>query len=207
MGSCCDIIGVRSFAGLKDKAEDYEERVINQFIKYSGRPCSAWRPPPAIRSKALPISSPSRSTRPRLVRKCHDMGSTPRGASQAVPNSFVQWMVAAGYEVVVTHPEGYELDSAFLRRCDHRLRPAPCACGCRFVYAKNWSAYVDPHYGEVLCKSRDWTVDAEDGSHQYAYFMHCLPVRRGMIVTDDVIEVRGRSSFPRLPTVRSRLRQ
>ncbi len=91
--------------------------------------------------------------------------------------------------MVVTHPEGYELDSAFTEGATIDYDQRHALAGADFVYAKNWSAYADPHYGEVLCKSRDWTVDAEKMTlTNNAYFMHCLPVRRGMIVTDDVIE-------------------
>ncbi|MFG6423839.1 MAG: acetylornithine carbamoyltransferase [Paramuribaculum sp.] len=190
MGSYCDIIGVRSFAGLKDKAEDYEERVINQFIKYSGRPVfsmeAATGHPLQSFADLITIEEHKTKARPKVVMT---WAPHPKALPQAVPNSFVQWMVAAGYEVVVTHPEGYELDSAFTEGATIDYDQRHALAGADFVYAKNWSAYADPHYGEVLCKSRDWTVDAEKMTlTNNAYFMHCLPVRRGMIVTDDVIE-------------------
>jgi N-succinyl-L-ornithine transcarbamylase len=93
------------------------------------------------------------------------------------------------YEFVITHPEGYELDPKFVGRAkvEYDQRKAfECA---DFIYAKNWSAYAGDNYGKVLCTDRDWTVDSEKMAlTNNAFFMHCLPVRRNMIVTDEVIE-------------------
>ena len=93
------------------------------------------------------------------------------------------------YEFVITHPEGYELDPKFVGRAkvEYDQRKAfECA---DFIYAKNWSAYAGDNYGKVLCTDRGWTVDAEKMAlTNNAFFMHCLPVRRNMIVTDEVIE-------------------
>ena len=98
-------------------------------------------------------------------------------------------MVAAGYDVVVTHPEGYELDPSFTTGAEIVYDRKKAFEGADFIYAKNWSAYADPNYGKVLNTDRTWTVDSEAmGWTDDAYFMHCLPVRRNMIVTDDVIE-------------------
>lgn len=190
MGSYCDIIGVRSFASLKDKAEDYEERVINQFIKYSGRPVFSMEAATGhpLQSFADLITIEEHKTKP-VPKVVMTWAPHPRALPQAVPNSFVQWMVAAGYDVTVTHPEGYELAEEFTRgaRIDYDQNRA--LAGADFVYAKNWSAYADPNYGKILSTSREWTVDAAKMAlTDNAYFMHCLPVRRGMIVTDDVIE-------------------
>ncbi len=190
MGSYCDIIGVRSFAGLKDKAEDYEERVINQFICYSGKPVfsmeAATGHPLQSFADLITVEEHKTKERPKVVMT---WAPHPRALPQAVPNSFAQWMVAAGYDVVITHPEGYELDPAFTAGATIDYDQRHALEGADFVYAKNWSAYTDPNYGKVLNKSREWTVDAEKMAlTNNAYFMHCLPVRRGMIVTDDVIE-------------------
>ena len=90
---------------------------------------------------------------------------------------------------MIAHPEGYELDPRFVggARVEHDQRRA--LEGADFVYAKNWAAYADPNYGRVLSRDRDWTVDAEKMAlTNDAFFMHCLPVRRNMIVTDEVIE-------------------
>ena len=190
MGSYCDIIGVRSFAGLKDKKEDYEERVIEQFIKYSGRPVfsmeAATRHPLQSFADLSTIEEFKTKPRPKVVMT---WAPHPRALPQAVPNSFAEWMNATDYEFVITHPHGYELDPAFTGNARIEYDQRKALEGADFVYAKNWSAYADPNYGKVLSTDRDWTVDAEKMAlTNNAYFMHCLPVRRNMIVTDDVIE-------------------
>lgn len=190
MGSYCDIIGVRTFAGLHDKAEDYEERVINQFIRYSGRPVfsmeSATVHPLQAFADLITIEEHKTKTRPKVVLS---WAPHPRALPQAVPNSFAQWMVAAGYDVVVTHPHGYELDPKFTAGATIDYDQRHALAEADFVYAKNWSAFADPNYGKILSTDRDWTIDAEHMAlTDNAFFMHCLPVRRGMIVTDDVIE-------------------
>ena len=190
MGSYCDIIGVRSFAGLKDKAEDYEERVISQFIKYSGRPVfsmeAATRHPLQSFADLITIEEYKTKARPKIVMT---WAPHPRALPQAVPNSFAEWMNATDYEFVITHPRGYELAPQFVGNARVEYDQRKALEGADFVYAKNWSAYADPNYGKVLSADRDWTVDtAKMALTDNAYFMHCLPVRRNMIVTDDVIE-------------------
>lgn len=190
MGSYCDIIGVRSFAGLKDKAEDYEERVVNQFIKYSGRPVmsmeAATGHPLQSFADLITIEEFKEVERPKIVMT---WAPHPKALPQAVPNSFAEWMVAAGYDLVITHPEGYELDPAFTAGATIEYDQRKAFEGADFVYAKNWSAYSGDNYGKVLSTDRSWTVDADKMAlTNNARFMHCLPVRRNMIVTDEVIE-------------------
>ena len=190
MASYCDIIGVRSFAQLKDKAEDYEERVIEQFIRYSGRPVfsmeAATRHPLQSFADLITIEEYKTKERPKVVLT---WAPHPKALPQAVPNSFAEWMNATDYEFVITHPEGYELDPQFVGRAKVEYDQRKAFEGADFIYAKNWSAYADPNYGQVISTDRDWTVDAEKMAlTNNAYFMHCLPVRRNMIVTDEVIE-------------------
>lgn len=190
MGCYCDIIGVRSFAGLKDKAEDYEERVLEQFIRYSGRPVfsmeAATRHPLQSFADLITIEEYKKKKRPKVVMT---WAPHPRALPQAVPNSFAEWMNDAGYDFVITHPEGYELDPRFVGNARVEYDQRKALEGADFVYAKNWSAYADPNYGKVINTDRSWTVDTEKMAlTDNAYFMHCLPVRRNMIVTDDVIE-------------------
>jgi len=98
-------------------------------------------------------------------------------------------MVAAGYRVVITHPRGYELDPSFTQGAEIQYDQQEAFKGADFIYAKNWAAYTDPNYGKILSTDRAWTVDsAKMALTDNAYFMHCLPVRRNMIVTDQVIE-------------------
>ena len=190
MGCYCDLIGVRSFAGLKDKAEDYDERIIEQFIKYSGRPVvsmeAATCHPLQAFADLITIEEYKTKERPKVVMT---WAPHPRALPQAVPNSFAEWMNAAGYDFVITHPHGYELDPKFTGNARIEYDQDKALAGADFVYAKNWSAYADPNYGKILSTDRSWTVDtAKMALTDNAYFMHCLPVRRNMIVTDDVIE-------------------
>ncbi len=190
MGSYCDIIGVRSFAGLKDRNEDYEERVIEQFIKYSGRPVlsmeAATRHPLQSFADMITIEEHKRTARPKVVLT---WAPHPKALPQAVANSFVEWVLKSDYELVITHPKGYELDEEFTRGAVIEYDQRKAFEGADFIYAKNWSAYSGENYGKVLSVDKDWTVDAEKMAlTNNAYFMHCLPVRRNMIVTDEVIE-------------------
>jgi N-succinyl-L-ornithine transcarbamylase len=190
MGSYCDIIGVRSFAGLKDKAADYEERVIEQFIKYSGRPVfsmeAATRHPLQSFADLITIEEFKTVERPKVVLT---WAPHPNPLPQAVGNSFAEWMNATDYDFVITHPHGYELDQKFVGNAPVEYDQLKAFEGADFIYAKNWSAYADPNYGKVLSRDRSWTVDAAKMAvTNNAYFMHCLPVRRNMIVADEVID-------------------
>ena len=228
MGCYCDLIGVRSFAGLTDRDYDYAETVLQQFIKYSGRPVFAMETATVhplqafadlitieeywgderleMRNEKCDYSQGEKSSgesnhishlspltshlsRPKVV-----LTWAPhcRALPQAVPNSFAQWMRAADVDFVITHPKGYELDPKFVgdARVEYDQRKA--FEGADFIYAKNWSnpGVTNPaDYGKITCDDRSWTVDTEHMSWtNNAKFMHCLPVRRNLIVTDDVIE-------------------
>ena len=190
MGCYCDVIGVRSFARFENKADDYEERILNQFIRYSGRPVFAMETatvhPLQSFADLITIEEHKTKARPKVVLT---WAPHPRVLPQAVPNSFAQWMNAADYELVITHPHGYELNPAFTGNAPIVYDQDEALRGADFVYAKNWSAYADPNYGKILCTDRSWTITTEKMAlTDNAYFMHCLPVRRNMIVSDDVIE-------------------
>lgn len=190
MGSYCDIIGVRSFAGLKDHDEDYEERVLSQFIKYSGRPVfsmeAATRHPLQSLADLITIEEFKPVKRPKVVLT---WAPHPKALPHAVPNSFAEWMNATDYEFVITHPEGYELAPEFTGNATVEYDWCKAYEGAHFIYAKNWSAYRAPNYGKVISTDRSWMVDKEKMLlTDNAFFMHCLPVRRNMIVTDEVIE-------------------
>lgn len=193
MGCYCDMIGVRSFAGLTDREYDYAETVLHQFIKYSGRPVFAMETatvhPLQAFADLITIEEHKTKARPKVV-----LTWAPhcRALPQAVPNSFAQWMNAADVDLVITHPEGYELDPKFTAGARIEYDQMKALEGAGFVYAKNWSCpgVTNPaDYGKIISKDMSWTIDAAhmavtDGGK----FMHCLPVRRGLIVTDDVIE-------------------
>ena len=190
MGSYCDVIGVRSFARFESKADDYNEVILNQFIKYSGRPVfsmeAATRHPLQSFADLITIEEYKKTARPKVVMT---WAPHPKALPQAVPNSFAEWMNAADCDFVITHPEGYELDPKFVGGARVEYDQDKALEGADFVYAKNWAAYADPNYGKVINTDRSWTVTAEKMAlTNNAYFMHCLPVRRNMIVSDDVIE-------------------
>ncbi|MFA5210210.1 MAG: N-acetylornithine carbamoyltransferase [Proteiniphilum sp.] len=190
MGSYCDVIGVRSFAQFENKENDYNELILNQFIRYSGKPVfsmeAATRHPLQSFADLITIEEYKKRARPKVVLT---WAPHPRALPQAVPNSFAEWMNATDYEFVITHPEGYELDPQFVGDATVEYDKEKAYRDADFIYAKNWAAYRDPHYGKVLSTDRTWTVDAAKMAlTNDAYFMHCLPVRRNMIVSDDVID-------------------
>ena len=202
MGCYCDLIGVRSFAGLTDREYDYAETVLQQFIKYSGRPVFAMETATVHPLQAFAdlitieeswkrsVGNGSAVARPKVV-----LTWAPhcRALPQAVPNSFAQWMNAApDVDLVITHPKGYELDPQFVGDAVVEYDQRKAFEGADFIYAKNWSnpGVTNPaDYGKNTCEDRSWTVDNEHMSWtNNGKFMHCLPVRRNLIVTDDVIE-------------------
>lgn len=200
MGCYCDLIGVRSFAGLSDREYDYAETVINQFIKYSGRPVFAMESATVHPLQAfadLITITEQKIKRPKVV-----LSWAPhcRALPQAVPNSFAEWMNAADVDFVVTHPEGYELDPKFVGNARVEYDQMKALEGADFVYAKNWSCpgVTNPaDYGKILSKDMSWTIDAAHMAvTNNGKFMHCLPVRRGLIVTDDVIESKNSLVIP-----------
>nr|WP_321450283.1 N-acetylornithine carbamoyltransferase [uncultured Carboxylicivirga sp.] len=188
IGRYCDIIAVRSFASFEDKDADYEERILNQFIQYSGVPVismeSATRHPLQAFADLFTIEENKTKEKPKVVLT---WAPHPRALPQAVPNSFVEWMKEADVEFVVTHPKGYELAPEFSDGVTVEYDQKKAFEGADFIYAKNWASYND--YGKVLSKDMSWTVDEEKMAlTNSAKFMHCLPVRRNMIVTDAVID-------------------
>lgn len=193
MGSYCDIIGVRSFATFESRKDDYEEKILNQFIKYSGRPVffmeSATVHPLQSFADLITIEEHKRTARPKVVLT---WAPHPKALPQAVPNSFAEWMNAADVDFVITHPEGYELDPKFAGNARVEYDQMKAFEGADFIYAKNWSCpgVTRPEdYGKILSKDMDWTVSSRQMAvTNNAFFMHCLPVRRNMIVTDEVIE-------------------
>ena len=193
MGCYCDIIGVRSFAGLKDRDYDYAETIYHQFLQYSGKPVFAMETatvhPLQAFADLITIEEHKEVKRPKVVLT---WAPHPRSLPQAVPNSFAEWMNAADVDLVITHPKGYELDPKFVGNAVVEYDQRKALEGADFVYAKNWSCpgVTSPaDFGQILSKDMGWTIDTEHMSWtNNAQFMHCLPVRRNMIVTDDVIE-------------------
>ena len=188
IGQYYDIIGIRAFAHLQDREEDYAERVIEQFKKYAGVPVisleSPIRHPLQSLTDLITIEEHKTTEKPKVVLS---WAPHPKALPQAVANSFLEWTTAAGYDVTVAHPRGYELSEDFTRgvRVTHKQEEA--FEGADIIYTKNWSSYQD--YGKVLSIAPDWMITADKMklTHE-AKFMHCLPVRRNVIVADEVID-------------------
>ena len=193
MTNYCDIIGARSFARFENREDDYTEKILNQFIQYSGKPVfsmeAATGPPLQAFADLITINEYKRNQRPKVVLT---WAPHPRALPQAVPNSFADFMNEANVDFIITHPEGYELDPVFVRGAHVEYDQQKAFEGADFIYAKNWACpgVTRPEdYGKILCKDMNWMVDATHMSWtNNAFFMHCLPVRRNMIVSDDVIE-------------------
>jgi len=188
IGQYCDVIGVRAFAGLKDRGKDYSEKILNQFVEYSGVPVvsmeGATRHPLQSYADLLTIEEHKTKERPKVVLT---WAPHPKALPQAVANSFVEWMQETDYELVVTHPKGYELAPEFMKNVKVEYDPQKAYKEADFIYAKNWSSFTD--YGKVLSQDFAWTVDEEKMAlTNNAKFMHCLPVRRNVVVSDAVID-------------------
>ena len=190
MGSMCDMIGVRSFARFESREDDYNEVILNQFIQYSGKPVfsmeAATRHPLQTFADIITIEEHKTKARPKVVMT---WAPHPRALPQAVPNSFAEGMSMTDYDFVIANPEGYDLALEFVGNAKVTHNQDEALEGADFVYAKNWAPYREDIYGKVVNYDMDWTVSAKKMAlTDNAFFMHCLPVRRNMIVTDEVIE-------------------
>jgi N-succinyl-L-ornithine transcarbamylase len=188
IGQYCDIVGIRSFPSFESKEKDYSEKIIKDFIKYCGKPVvsleSATLHPLQSLADLITITELKKTKRPKVVLT---WAPHPRRLPQAVANSFAEWMNKADVDFVVTHPKGYELDKKFTGDATIEYDQDKAFEGADFIYAKNWSSYEQ--YGEILSEDPNWTVSLEkmkltnDGK-----FMHCLPVRRNVVVNDEVLD-------------------
>ncbi|GAB4339634.1 MAG: acetylornithine carbamoyltransferase [Flammeovirgaceae bacterium] len=184
----CDILGVRTFAGLQDREKDYAEEVLMKFVKYSSIPVvsleSATRHPFQSLADWMTIEEHKKTSHPKVVLT---WAAHPKALPQAVPNSFVEWMKIAPVDLVVTHPEGYELADEFSHGVKVVYHQDEALKDADFVYAKNWSSYK--YYGQIYNSDRSWMITPEKMAlTNNAKFMHCLPVRRNVIVADAVID-------------------
>lgn len=190
MANYCDIIGIRAFAQLKDKKQDDQETILNQFVQHAQKPIfsmeSATGHPLQALADLITIQTYKKTKRPKVVLT---WAPHPKALPQAVANSFADFMNQADVEFVITHPKGYELNQQYTRQATIQHDQIKAFEGADFIYAKNWSAYQDPNYGKILSKDPNWTVSKRQMQvTNNAYFMHCLPVRRNVVVTDQVIE-------------------
>ena len=184
----CDIIGVRTFAGLKNFEEDYCESVINKFITYATVPIisleTATLHPLQSLADAITIEEHSGAAKPNVVLT---WAPHPRALPQAVGNSFAQWMNQLDGNLTITHPEGYALSAEFTGAAKVTTNQNEALDQADFVYAKNWSSVEE--YGKILSTDNKWMITAEKMTlTNNAKFMHCLPVRRNVVVADAVID-------------------
>jgi len=184
----CDIVAIRAFASLTDKEKDKAEIVINSFKKYAGIPVvnmeSATGHPLQALADAITMEENKVAHRPKVVLS---WAPHPKALPQAVANSFVEMMQLQDADFVITHPEGYELDADITKNSTIEYNQDKAFENADFVYVKNWSSFKD--YGKVVNKDKNWTVTANKMKRtNNAKFMHCLPVRRNVIVADEVID-------------------
>ena len=188
MGEYCDIIGVRSFPKLVDKHEDYSEDFFNKFVQHAGVPIvsleSATLHPLQSFADVLTIEEHKTKARPKVV-----LTWAPhiKPLPQAVANSFAEWMNKTDVEFVITHPEGYNLAKEFSGNATVEYNQDKALKGADFVYIKNWSTYED--YGKVVSMDSHWMMTNEKLKlTNNAKVMHCLPVRRGIELSDEILD-------------------
>jgi N-succinyl-L-ornithine transcarbamylase len=190
LGQYIDILGIRTFPGLTDRNKDYSEQVMNQFVKYTGKPIlsleSATVHPLQSLADVITIKELFKEKRkPKVV-----MTWAPhiRSLPQAVPNSFAEWINAWGEsDFVITHPQGYELDQKFSGNASIEYDQDKALKDADFVYVKNWSSFND--YGKILNTDPSWMITNKKISHtNNAKVMHCLPVRRNLVIADEVLD-------------------
>lgn len=185
VGQYADIIGIRAFANLKDREKDLAEEVLQGFVRYSGVPVlnleSANGHPLQALADALTIHANRTKPKPKVVLS---WAPHPRALPQAVPNSFVNTMRRMDVELVITHPKGYELNPGLVGTYTPVYNQEEALQAADFVYVKNWSSFAE--YGKVLSEDSSWMMTADKlGS---ARFMHCLPLRRNVVASDDVLD-------------------
>jgi len=183
-----DIIAVRAFPTLTDKAKDESEYVISSFVKYASVPIvnmeSATAHPLQALADAITITELANKKKPKVVLS---WAPHPKALPHAVANSFIGMMQKMDVDFTITHPKGYELDKAVVKDSVVEYDQDAALKDADFVYVKNWSNYEN--YGKVLATTdshTSWTITDEKLGE--ARFMHCLPVRRNVIVTDSVLD-------------------
>ncbi|MCF6142031.1 N-acetylornithine carbamoyltransferase [Flavobacterium sp. K77] len=184
----CDIIAVRAFAGLQDKEKDNAETVMAGFLKYATVPIvnmeGATGHPLQALADAITIAEFKTKARPKVVLT---WAPHPKALPQAVANSFVEMMQLQDADFVITHPKGYELNPEITKDSHIEYDQDKAFENADFIYVKNWSNYNE--YGQITNSDPNWTVTAEKMKlTNNAKFMHCLPVRRNVIVTDEVLD-------------------
>ncbi|MBS1754606.1 MAG: acetylornithine carbamoyltransferase [Ferruginibacter sp.] len=190
LGSYFDVLCVRTFPSLQNRDDDYAETVMNQFIKYAGVPVvsleSATLHPLQSLTDIITINETYKGTaKPKIV-----LSWAPhvKALPQCVANSFAQWINAWDKaEFIIAHPKGYELDKSFTGNATIVHEQDEALEAADFVYVKNWSAYHD--YGKIISTGSDWMLtDKKISKTNHAKIMHCLPVRRNVELSDEILD-------------------
>ena len=189
MGEYCDILGIRSFPKLQNRDEDYNEELLQQFINYAGIPIvsleSATRHP--LQSLADLVTITEQKPAGKKPKVVLTWAPHVKAIPQCVANSFAEWMGQADVELVVTHPEGYELANEFTQNATVTTNQDEALQDADFVYVKNWSSYND--YGKVLTDGEGWMMTNDKlALTNNAKVMHCLPVRRNVELSDEILD-------------------
>ena len=184
----CDIIGIRTFASLTNKTDDYQDSVLTNFIKHSTVPVisleSATLHPLQSLADLITIAEHKIIDKPKVVLT---WAPHPRALPQSVSNSFIEWVKETDVDLTITHPEGYELNEEFTQGVEISYDQEKAFENADFIYAKNWSCYRD--YGKTLNNLDHWVVSEEKMKlTNNAKFMHCLPIRRNVVATDQVLD-------------------
>jgi N-succinyl-L-ornithine transcarbamylase len=195
LGNYFDILCIRTFPSLQDKSADYSEHIIHQFIKYAGIPVvslesATLHPLQSLTDiitiqETMDLSATYTNRKPKVVLTwAPHIKSIP----QCVANSFSEWVNAWGEaDFVITHPEGYELAEAYTKGATITHHQDEALKDADFVYVKNWSSYQD--YGKVLCTDANWMLNnAKLAVSNNAKVMHCLPVRRNVELSDEILD-------------------
>ncbi|MCK0179007.1 acetylornithine carbamoyltransferase [Flavobacteriaceae bacterium S0862] len=180
-----DVMAIRAFPSLTDRQKDESEYIINSFVKYATVPIismeSATAHPLQALADAITIEELKLKERPKVVLS---WAPHPKTLPQAVPNSFVAMMHELDVDFSITHPKGYELNPEITKSTSINYNQNEALKDADFVYVKNWSSYKD--YGKILCQDENWMMTQEKLGE--AKFMHCLPVRRNVVVEDAILD-------------------
>lgn len=183
-----DIIGIRTFPTLTDKERDYQDFIINKFVEHATVPLvsleSAILHPLQSLADMITIAEHKKTKKPKVVLT---WAPHPKALPQAVANSFAEWTLASGYDLTITHPKGYELSKQFTKGATIEYDQKKAFQNADFVYAKNWSSFEN--YGKVEVEDSSWIVSsAKMALTNNGKFMHCLPVRRNVVVAGKVLD-------------------
>ncbi|WP_028295977.1 acetylornithine carbamoyltransferase [Olivibacter sitiensis] len=195
MGEYCNVLGIRSFPKLKDRAEDYSEDLFNKFVKFCGKPVisleSATRHPLQSLTDLITITELWQGKERQKPKVVLTWAPHVKPLPQAVPNSFAEWMCKAQaqglLDFTITHPEGYELAEEFTQGANITVNQQEAFQDADFIYVKNWSSYNE--YGQILIGGEGWMPDEEKLKvSNNAKVMHCLPVRRDLELASAVLD-------------------